>query len=140
MMSVREIIMARRRIILFALVVAVAVFIAVRRPWDLPQQPAVPPGVDMKKMATLQCVIAGGGPCTVKVEGRTGSGLARFTYNLSGVSKSLTQHAEAPLELDAITVERDGKTHKQELTVAISAGQSREIRINADDSIEVVTP
>jgi hypothetical protein len=136
-MTVREIIMARRRIILLALVVAVAVAIAIRRPWDRPVQPNAPPGIDVTKMATLQCVIAGGGPCTVKIEGRTGGGLARFTFNLAGVSKSLTQHVEAPLELDAVTVERGGKTHRQELNVTIPAGQAREIKINEDNSVEV---
>jgi hypothetical protein len=132
--------MARRRLILFALVVAVAIVIAVRRPWDRPVQPAVPPNIDMTRMATLRCVIAGGGPCTLKVEGRSGAALTRFTFNLTDVSKSLTQHAEAPLELDAVTVERGGKTQRQDLKVTIPAGQSREIRINADDSAEIVTP
>jgi hypothetical protein len=132
--------MPRRRIILFALVVALAIVIAVRRPWDRPQQPTAPPGVDMTKMATLQCVIAGGGPCTVKVEGQSGSTLNRFTFNLNGVSKSLTQHAEAPLTLEAVTIERGGKTHTQEVKITISAGQSREIKVNADDSVEIVSP
>jgi|SRR5947209_9493005 len=146
--------MARRRIVLFALVVAVAIFIAVRRPWDQPVQRHPPgqtppntvdgPDVDPLnpgKLVTLQCVLNGAGPCTVKVESRgAGGSVNHFTFNMSGVTKSLTQRTLGPLTIDAVTVERDGTTHRQELKVIIPAGQSREIKVNADNSVEFVTP
>ncbi len=134
--------MARRRLIIFALVVVAAVFLAVRRPWERRQPPPTidAPNLDVlhpEKLVTFQCVIDGGGSCTVRVAGHHGEALDRITFNMAGEARSALQRVAGPWTIDSITVERGGKTHRQDLNLTIPGGQKREIWVNADDTVEL---
>ena len=130
------------RLVSSALTVVAAVILAVRRPWEqskpLPTVDA--PNLDVlhpEKLVTLQCVIGGGGPCSVRVTGHHGEALDRLTFNMAGETRSAFQRVAGPLAIDSITIERGGKTHRQELNLTIPGGQKREILVNADDTVEL---
>jgi hypothetical protein len=138
----------RRRLILFALIVAAAVILAVQRPWEKvapPRPPAIgAPNLDVlnpAKLVALRCLLAGGGPCSVTIVGHSGETLSRLTFNLSAAgTPSGSQSVAGPFTIDTVNVERGGKTHRQEFNVTILGGQTREVRVNPDDTVELVTP
>ena len=51
-----------------------------------------------------------------------------------------SQSVLGPLTIDSVIVDRGGKVNRQELKLVVPAGQTREFRINADETVEVVTP
>jgi hypothetical protein len=131
----------RRLMALGFVVVAAAVGLSVWRPWQKPppQPPINAPGVDpLNPASTVTLVVkTAGDPCTVTMTGRYSSTLDRSTFNKVAAGEARTRRVPGPYTLQTITVERGGKTHKQDLNVTIPGGQTREIWVNADDTVEV---
>ena len=141
----------RRRLIILACLVAIAaIVVAVRRPWEHPavgpQAPFVINPADLEalnpaNLATLRCIIPGGDDCTVTILGNARGSIDRTNFNLhGGEPRQFLKRALAPFIIETVTVERGGKTHKQELNLTIPPGQTREIRITPDGGVEVAAP
>jgi hypothetical protein len=141
--------MTRRLLVLAAVMVAVAGVLVVRRPWERPAagpannpQPAGITAADVAKlnpasMVTLRCVIAGGGDCGLTIMGSNGDNIDRTMFNLKvGIPQETLKIA--PFTIKSITLERDGKKHTQNTNMTIPPGQKRELRVRADDSVEIV--
>jgi hypothetical protein len=143
--------MSRRLIVLAVVMMTVAVVLAVRRPWErqppqqpAPQQPYAITSDDLAKlnpanMVTLRCIIPGGDDRSVTILGGSGGNIDRTNFHLKDKeAREFTKKASGPFTIATVTVERGGQSHKQELNITIPAGQTREIRIKPDDTVEIV--
>jgi hypothetical protein len=141
------------------IVVAAGVVLAVWRPWATPQPPPdardpkgtvnfKPPEItdpgallDPARMVTFVCVNQAGGPCKVRVTGHAGNTSADMSAQLAAApSRAPNLLTSGPFTVEAITVERGGKSRRQALNVTVPGGQTREVRVNADDGVELVRP
>lgn len=131
----------RRLMALGFIVVAAAVGLSVWRPWQKPPPVTIDaPGLDPlnpAKMVTLWVVKSAGGSGRVTLTGHYGSTFDRAVFNMPVGETRYQRRVSGPYVIEAVTVERDGKTHRQELNVTVSGGEARQITINADDSVEV---
>ncbi|HEX4592517.1 MAG TPA: hypothetical protein VH120_21490, partial [Gemmataceae bacterium] len=129
--------MNRRRLLVFlAVVVAgVIVFQLTQRQHQKPAQP--PPTLDAPNLnvlnpaniVSIQCVLAGGGPCTVTISGHYGETLDRSIFKLSPENpRPPVKRVPGPFTIDSVIVDRGRQVNRQELKITIPAGQSRELR------------
>jgi hypothetical protein len=89
------------------------------------------------KLVTFIGVNKSSRSCKVTVTG----GGDNFHSNISadvpaGQSRNLSS-VNGPFTIQAVTVERDGKSRRHDLKVPVAAGEKKEIRVNEDDTIEV---
>ena len=131
----------RRQMALGFVVVVAAVGLAYSRPWQKPppiviDAPALDP-LNPAKLVTLAIINSAGEPCTVSMTGHYGNTLDRATFTKLSPSETRSRGVPGPYTLDTVTVERGGKSHRQELNVTIPGGESRQLTVNADDTVEV---
>jgi hypothetical protein len=94
--------------------------------------------LDRTKIVTLVYVNTSGGPCKVTVAGGQGSNRRSISANLPAAESRQAMVVPGPYTIKTVTVERDGKARQQEMNVTIAGGQTHEVRVNADDTVEVV--
>jgi hypothetical protein len=135
----------QRRLMAFGfLVIAAAVGLVAWKPWRQP--PPVPVDVpnlsvlNPANLVTLSVVKSAGGPGRMTMTGHYGNTFDRAVFNMPPGEGRYLRRVPGPYVLDTVTVERDGKTHRQELKLTIPAGESRQITANADDTVEVGPP
>jgi hypothetical protein len=137
--------MNRRRLLVFVAVVVAAAAVYQFAPRQQAKQaplPVIGPNGDLlnpSKLVTLRCVLAGGGPCTVSVAAHSGDTRDRLIFKLKPGEPG-SQSVLGPLTVDSVIVDRAGKVNRQELKLDVPAGETREFRVQADDTVEVVTP
>lgn len=90
----------------------------------------------------IQIVVtkASGSPCQVEVAGGTEDTRHRMSLHL-GDGKTQSEPIKFPgprYNLDSVTVIRDGNSKPQEMKAALRAAEVYEIRIDGNDSIELV--
>jgi hypothetical protein len=131
----------RRLMAVGFIIVVAAVGLSVWRPWQKPPPITVDaPGLDLlnpAKLVTLSIVKSAGGPGRVTLTGHYGSTFDRAFFNLLAGETQYQRRVTGPYVIETVTVERDGKSHRQELNVTIPGGEGRRITINADDTVEV---
>jgi hypothetical protein len=131
----------RRLMAVGFIVVAAAVGLSVWRPWQKPPPVTIDaPGFDPlnpAKMVTVWVVKSAGGSSHVTLTGHCGSNFERAVFNMPAGETRYRWRVSGPYVIEAVTVERDGKTHRQELNVTVPGGEARQITINTDDTVEV---
>ena len=141
----------RRRLLLVVAIVLVGIVFAVRRPWehmgngpDGGQSPYTITSTDFDLLnpannVTLRFVVSGDDDCTVTVTGGHGGNIERSNFRVKGTEeRTRTLKARGPFIINSVTVNRDGQTHKKDLNVTVPPGQTREVRIKPDGSVEIV--
>jgi hypothetical protein len=123
-------------------VIAAAVGLNAWRPWQKPAPPVTvdAPGLDPlnpAKMVTLMVVKSAGGSGRVTLTGHYGGTFDRAIFNMPAGEMQYQRRVPGPYVIESVTVERDGKTHRQEMNVAVPGGEGRRITVNADDTAEV---
>ncbi len=140
---------ARLGILAPALAAAVAMALVIWQPWSdrsavtvkAPSNPP-PPTIDLGSLtltnaATLKATNKTGGPCKLTLDG-AGGFQGHFTSELAAGESNSVLHVSAPFTVESLTVDRAGKSHRHELKLTLTGGETREIVINADDSVEIV--
>jgi hypothetical protein len=128
-------------------VIAAAVAYAVWRPWPAPTPSSSDPAAAPKpaiisdgKTVNLVIVKSAGGPCMVTVTGSHGDSRPSWTARLQAGDDQSLLMIPGPYSIDAVTVERAGKTRRHELKITIPGGETREVRVNEDDTVVVAPP
>jgi hypothetical protein len=94
--------------------------------------------VDPAKMVTLVCVNKSGRACRVTVAGGFGSLRGRTSAELPAGETPSSMMISGPYTIETITVERDGKSHRQDMNFTLSVGLKYDVRVSADDTVEVI--
>jgi hypothetical protein len=147
--------MIRQRWLTVGLVViGAAVAFAVWGPWPAPRPPTaqMPPPIidpaevlkaakiDGGKAVTIVVVKSAGGPCKVTVTGGHGDSHGDLTANLQeGEGRSMMM-ISGPYTIETVTVERAGNTKRHDLKITVPGGETREVRVREDDSVDVAAP
>jgi hypothetical protein len=87
-------------------------------------------------MATVKATNKGG-PCKLAIAGN-GSFRGNFGSDLAAGESRMVMAVSAPFTIESLTVERAGKSRRQDVTLNVGSGEIREVVVNADDSVEVV--
>ena len=131
----------RRLMAVGFIIVTSAVGLTVWRPWqNSPPITIDAPGLDLlnpAKLVTLSVGKSAGGSAQVTLTGHSGSGLDRVVFKMPAGETRYQRRVSGPYVIENVTVERDGRTHRQELNVTVPGGESRQITVNADDTVEV---
>ena len=138
----------QRWFIVGLIVIAAAISFVIWRPWiSIPAgrtstdgsagQPAI---INDAKMVNLVCAKSAGGPCKVTLVGGHGDAHGNMTANLQSGEDQSMMMISGPYTIESVTVERSGKTRQNDLKITIPGGETREIRVNEDDSVTVTSP
>lgn len=123
--------------------------LAIWRPWETSPSSSVKKGesavsgdlgalLDPATTVTLVCVNRSGSPCKVTVAAAGASIRGNMSAELSAVeSRSSRLVFSGPCTVESVTVEREGKSRRQEFNVTIPKGETYDVQVNPDDKVEV---
>jgi hypothetical protein len=118
-------------------VVVVIIVLVVWRPWVRSQDASLEVNFDPAELVTIVCVNKSGTPCKLTLVGsREGT-----DFDLSAMMQRegrATLKTPGPSTLEAATVERGNRPHRQELNISLDAGKTYEARVNGNDKVEVI--
>ncbi len=88
-------------------------------------------------MARLVATNRSDAPCKLTVDG-SGTFRGNFGCDLAVRESRAVLLVNAAFTVESVTIDRAGKSRRHEMKLALSGGETREVVINADDSVEVV--
>jgi hypothetical protein len=128
-------------------VLGVTIALALWRPWsspppevpveDLAGNPDVASLFDPTRVVTFTAVNRSGGPVKVTLQGTFPGGNSTLSMEMSDEQSRSSLKVTGPFTVESITVERGGTSRLQEVKATVPAGESREIRVNGDGSVEL---